>query len=226
MNASNRHHFVLVSLSLCLALAGCGESSPSTRDSGTGPRDSGTAAADSAAPRDAAPGTDSGPRPDAGGGGSDSGAGGDSGGTGGDSGPGDGGPVARFARADIEEAEGDTGITGTATFAETASGMGLVLNLTSCPDGAHPWHIHEGTGCATREEQGMHWGPARGEGLPDVVCSGGTGSVVYTRDPSDPALAWTIGDGAESDVLGHPIVIHGATDGTERIGCGVITTAP
>ncbi len=68
----------------------------------------------------------------------------------------------------------------------------------------------------------MHWGPTRGEGIPDITCAGGTGSLTYTRDASDAEIAWTIGDPASSNIVGQAVVIHGAEDNNDRIGCGVI----
>jgi hypothetical protein len=194
----------LLFTSICIAmLVACGDDSSAPADSGTSGRDSG-------APRDA------GPRRD-GGGGSD--GGGDTDGGGGA----DAGEALPTAVATIMQAEGDTGIMGTVTFTQRGTDVEVVYAITSCPDGAHPTHIHAGDGCGSRGEQGMHWGPTRGEMIPDLNCTAGAGTITYTRDDRNPDIAWTIGGGGESDIVGHPVVIHGAGDTDPRIGCGVIT---
>ena len=65
-------------------------------------------------------------------------------------------------------------------------------------------------------------GPTRGEGITDVQCSNGEGTVTHTRDNDPASTAWSIGDDADSDIVGHAVVVH-ETGGTGRIGCGVIT---
>jgi|GEM_PF-6721454 len=89
----------------------------------------------------------------------------------------------------------------------------------------HETHIHAGTGCADANAQGMHWGPARGEGIGGtgkITCTAAmTGTLTYLRPNTDAALKWTIGGGAESDILTHPVVIHGLVT-ADRHGCGVI----
>jgi Cu/Zn superoxide dismutase len=190
--------------SICLValLGACGDDSGAPADSGTSGRDSGT-------PRDAGPARD-------GGGGSDGGGGTDSGGT-------DAGEPLPMAVATIMEAEGDTGIMGTVTFIQRGTDVEVVYDITNCPDGAHPTHIHNGRGCGSRPEQENHWDGMRGELIPDLNCSGGTGTLTYTRDDRDPDIAWSIGGGGPTDILGHPVIIHGAGDTDPRIGCGIIT---
>jgi Cu/Zn superoxide dismutase len=131
-----------------------------------------------------------------------------------------------MARATITPFSTGT-ITGTVTFVEVAGGVQVTYALENCPAGPHPTHIHEGTGCASATQQGMHWGPARGENIGpnggEITCdSQMRGTLVYMR-PNTPAnTRWTIGDNtAASDVVGHPVVVHGATS-DERHGCGVI----
>jgi Cu-Zn family superoxide dismutase len=84
---------------------------------------------------------------------------------------------------------------------------------------------------------GGHWNPAmNNHGMPGAashlgdlgnftVAADGTG----TLEISNPA--WTIGDGAATDVVGKAIIVHGAPDdfttqptgnAGARIGCGVI----
>jgi hypothetical protein len=59
----------------------------------------------------------------------------------------------------------------------------------------------------------------RGEGIPDIKCTGTTGVSAGQRDTTDNNLLWTIGTMNETDVVGHVLVIH---DGAERIACGKI----
>ena len=117
-------------------------------------------------------------------------------------------------------------IEGTAAFKQVGNGVQLKVDLTDCPAGVHPLHIHAGTGCATMTEQGAHWDVPRGEmiGTGEITCAADmTGTLTYTRMDDVANLKWTIGDGTATDIVGHPIVIHGVgTGSTVRSGCGVI----
>jgi superoxide dismutase, Cu-Zn family len=97
--------------------------------------------------------------------------------------------------------------------------------IENCPQGEHQTHIHEGTGCASTAQQGMHWGPTRGENIGPtgmITCDAQMrGALVYTRPSTNATTRWTIGDGATSDILGHPVVVHGLSM-NDRHGCGVI----
>lgn len=202
----------LFGMALSCAVAGCGD------DDGTGP---GTDAGRDAARADTGPGMDDG------GGGDDAGpldAGPLDAGPAPDAGT-DGGPALPTATATIVQAEGAGDIMGTVTFVQSGADVTVTYNVTDCPEGTHPTHLHSGTGCGNRGEMGMHWDPPRGENIPDLVCdASGNGTLTYTREGSMPALAWTIGDGAATDIVGLPVVIHGADPDTDpRIGCGVIT---
>jgi len=46
--------------------------------------------------------------------------------------------------------------------------------------------------------------------------------LVYIRTNTDPMTRWTIGGDASTNVIGHPIVVHGAAGSTNREGCGAI----
>jgi Cu/Zn superoxide dismutase len=116
-------------------------------------------------------------------------------------------------------------VTGTATFTQTGTDVMLVVSLMNCPDGEHGVHIHEGTSCADATMQGAHWGPTRGEGIPNVMCTGNAGMAMVTRAATDAMLAWSVGGDMASDIVGHAFVVHAATDSADpmvRIGCGVI----
>jgi Cu/Zn superoxide dismutase len=209
-----RASFLSVSAMLLtsLVVVGCGDDDgpPATADAGRTTGDSGTIA-------------------DAGSGDDDSGTGDvDGGEASDDAGSTDAGEPLPTAVATIEATDesGDGAIAGTVTFTQRGDAVEVVYALTSCPDGAHPTHLHQGDGCDTRRAQGMHWDGVRGEGIPDIECAGGVGALTYTRTADDPDTAWSIGGDAATDILGHPVIIHGAADTEVRIGCGVIESAP
>ena len=115
-------------------------------------------------------------------------------------------------------------VTGTATFTK-GTGTDVIVNvqLTGCTAGkAYAVHIHTGTTCA--DAMG-HWGPARGEGIPPVMCVGTTGTSTLTRPATDPMTAWTIGGDVSTNVVGHAFVMHNPDVAMmpPAIGCGVIT---
>jgi Cu/Zn superoxide dismutase len=118
-------------------------------------------------------------------------------------------------------------VTGSATFTKaTGTDVKVAVAIANCTAGkSYPVHIHEGTSCADAMAQGDHWGPARGEGIPSVMCMGTAGTSTLTR-PAIPAnLAWTIGGDAMTNVVGHAFVVHDPDVATmpPRIACGVIT---
>jgi Cu/Zn superoxide dismutase len=232
---------VVVAASCLLAVAGCGDDAGGDDDGG-GAGTSGSSGGGSGAGGSSGGGGSSGTAGGSAGSGGRGGAGGSAGTAGNTGGSGGAGGASGSAGSDddagmdpddsgqdddptavatIAGFDGGT-VTGTFTFTEVASGVALVVALENCPDGAHQVHIHEGTGCADEAAQGMHWGPARGEGIPDVQCTGGEGTVMHTRSSTPANLAWSIGGNANSDIVGHAVVVH-ATGSTDRIGCGVIT---
>jgi Cu/Zn superoxide dismutase len=120
----------------------------------------------------------------------------------------------------------DGTITGTATFVASGANVTITVALENCPAGVHPLHVHAGTGCGSVQEQGLHWDPPRGENIgPNGTINCGAdmkGMLTYTRLGTDPK-PWTIGPPTASDVIGHPIVIHGVGETSMvRHGCGVI----
>lgn len=136
----------------------------------------------------------------------------------------DAGPGSPTAVAEIMQAEGTGDIVGTVTFVQIGEDVTVTYALANCPEGMHQTHIHSGTGCTDRPEMGMHWDVPRGEGIPNVVCdAAGNGTLSYTRMGGTPATSWSIGDGTASDIVGLPVIIHGAEPTSDpRIGCGVI----
>jgi Cu/Zn superoxide dismutase len=114
-------------------------------------------------------------------------------------------------------------VTGTAKFTQTGADVTVVVTLANCPDGAHGVHIHQGTSCTDATMQGAHWDMTRGEGIPDVMCTGMTGTSMVTRKADMPALAWTVGGAAATNVIGHAFVVHDTSAmPPPRIGCGLI----
>jgi len=118
---------------------------------------------------------------------------------------------------------GTATMTGTATFVQSGTDVTLELTLNGCASGkSYPVHIHQGASCADATAQGGHWDTARGEGIPNIACTAGTGSAEHTRAATPPEIAWSIGGDAATDVVGHVIVVHDADTPTTRIACGVI----
>jgi Cu/Zn superoxide dismutase len=151
----------------------------------------------------------------------------DSGGARPDAGAGDrsngdaaGSAAPRMAVADIVGIQGGT-VTGKLTFVEVPGGVQVTYQLENCPPGLHLTHIHAGTNCNDPGAQGR-WDPPRGELIDPFMCGADRkGSFVYTRRGDMANLRWTIGPPQDTDVVGHPVVIHGSTPG-EVLGCGVI----
>ena len=113
-------------------------------------------------------------------------------------------------------------VVGTVSFTQSGTNVTVTVSLTNCPDGPHGVHIHQGTSCADAAAQGDHWGPTRGEGIPSVMCTGGTGTATTVRTAMDPVTLWTIGGSADTNVVGHAFVVHDPGMPAPRIGCGVI----
>jgi hypothetical protein len=88
----------------------------------------------------------------------------------------------------------------------------VVFNLTSCPDGNHAVAIHDGYACDNASTEGVPWG-ARGTGIPDITCSGGQGTLTYTRTGADKTQNWTVADHVmETDVTAHVLIIESGGD--------------
>jgi Cu/Zn superoxide dismutase len=114
-----------------------------------------------------------------------------------------------------------------ATFTNLGSSVELSIGITSCVSGkSYPIHIHTGMSCADAMSQGGHWDPPRGEGIPNVECGMmAYGTVLVDRAASD-AKPWTVGPPADSNVIGHVMVLHDPDDNTKRIACGEIKSQP
>ena len=140
----------------------------------------------------------------------------------------------------VLEGKSDSQLTGIAMFVQDKTGVTLQLNVENTPPGEHAVHIHETGDCSAPDASsaGGHWNPSMedhgkwgetphhmGDIGNVVVAADGMGELSLTTDK------WSIGTGADNDILGHAIVVHadkddfmtqptGAAGG--RIGCGVI----
>lgn len=115
-------------------------------------------------------------------------------------------------------------MTGQATFKQVGTDVTATITLTGCTDAkAYPVHIHDGAACTDAATQGGHWAVPRGEGIPNIVCAGTTGTVTFTRAATPAASAWSVGGDATTNVEGHVVVVHDPDVATlPRIACGVI----
>jgi superoxide dismutase, Cu-Zn family len=128
-------------------------------------------------------------------------------------------------------------VTGTAKFTDDDGTVSLTITLTAAPDGMHGIHIHDVPSCGNEgNDAGPHWDdndtgagnhhlPPGGGHLGDlgnVTVTGGNGSITF----SNPA--WTLGDGAPTDVVPHAIIFHQNMDDGQmpsagaRWGCALI----
>jgi superoxide dismutase, Cu-Zn family len=143
------------------------------------------------------------------------------------------------ADAVIEPRSSNTTLAGNAQFSGAAGAISLTLKLTGAPPGQHGVHIHETGNCSAPDatSAGGHWNPTtKMHGAPGAAAHlGDLGNVTVAADGtvtltySNPA--WTLGDGAPTDVIGKAIVVHEKVDDLMtqptgdaggRIGCGVI----
>ncbi|KYG02343.1 hypothetical protein BE21_05395 [Sorangium cellulosum] len=139
------------------------------------------------------------------------------GGSGGDGGSGGG---ALQAEAELVELN-SSGLSGTATFAQSGEEVTLTITVSGCPAGEHSAHIHENKSCEENgNAAGAHWIP-NGEGLGSFTCDdAGQGTHTVKRGTD----VWTVGGDPATDVTKYSIVVHAAADPNAggRIGCGLI----
>ena len=130
-------------------------------------------------------------------------------------------------------------VAGTARFTRDGDGeVTVVVTITSAPAGTRGIHIHQVPSCGNEGmDAGPHWDdddtgpgnhhlPQGGGHLGDLgnitIVADGTGRLTF----SNPA--WTLGDGALTDVVPHALILHQmADDGTmpsagARWGCALI----
>jgi superoxide dismutase, Cu-Zn family len=146
----------------------------------------------------------------------------------------------KTASALIEARSDNKTLKGTLRIAKDGDTTKLTLKVTGAPPGTRGAHIHMTGDCSAADatSAGGHWNPAMAaHGKPGAapshlgdlgnftVAEDGTGTLELTNP------AWTIGDGAATDVVGKAIIVHGGVDDFTtqptgnaggRIGCGVI----
>ena len=132
--------------------------------------------------------------------------------------------VGKVAVATLSEINA-SGISGTATFTDVASGTHVVFEVQNATPGLHAVHLHTGSSCA---DFGPHWHPmdipagtpgipvaqaalnmppiGRGEVGNILVGESGTGILEFTTP------FWSLGGDPNTDILGKLIMIHETGD--------------
>lgn len=143
------------------------------------------------------------------------------------------------ATATLESKSGSS-VTGTGTFTQREGQVTLELAVENAPPGTHAVHLHEKGDCSAEDatSAGAHWNPTgsshghfghNGFHLGDIgnleVAEDGTGRLTFTTDK------WTLGGGAETDILNKALIVHAAQDDFQtqptgnaggRIACAVV----
>jgi Cu-Zn family superoxide dismutase len=150
---------------------------------------------------------------------------------------GDDGGRASSATATFMGTSGQT-VTGTGQLTKGDDGkVTLTVTITVAPAGVHGIHIHQMPSCGNEGmDAGPHWDDADTSAgkhhLPPGGHLGDLGNITIAADgtgritSSNPA--WTLGDGATTDVVPHAIIFHQMMDdGTmpsagARWGCALI----
>ncbi len=155
-------------------------------------------------------------------------------------------PLVIQARATIEPL-GDSGLSGTITFAPTDLGMQVSYILDGLPVGVHGIHVHENGSCAEGED-GTAGGAAGGHFNPDSTSHGAPNLSAAQRHVGDFGNLHSLSEGVAigsfnasvaqfdgpNSIVGKALVIHAGPDDFStqpsgdsgaRIGCGVITPA-
>ena len=138
------------------------------------------------------------------------------------------------------QAKSGSSLSGKATFVPEGGQIAFNLFVEGVEPGTHAVHIHEKGDCSADDgtSAGGHWNPTAvdhgkwGEGahhLGDLgnmeVGENGQGTLSLTTDK------WSIGSGAENDIVGKSVIVHAVADDFTtqptgaaggRIGCGVI----
>ncbi|ANM31793.1 hypothetical protein ABI59_22870 [Acidobacteria bacterium Mor1] len=137
-------------------------------------------------------------------------------------------------------AKSGSSLSGKATFVPEGDQVTFTLFVEGVEPGTHAVHIHETGDCSADDgtSAGGHWNPTGsdhgewgGEAhhLGDLgnmeVGENGQGTLSLTTD------AWSIGSGADNDIVGKSVIVHAVADDFTtqptgaaggRIGCGVI----
>ncbi len=140
------------------------------------------------------------------------------------------------------EPKSDSTVSGTATFTAEADGtIGLAIEIAGAPPGGHAFHLHEVGDCSAADgtSAGGHWNPTGHDhgqwGSEGAYHLGDVGNIEVGEDGSGhfhmTSTVWSIGTGAENDIVGRAVILHAGVDDFTtqptgaaggRIACGVI----
>ncbi len=141
----------------------------------------------------------------------------------------------------------NSSVTGNAIFEVRDGVVTLSVKVNGATAGKHGIHIHVNGDCSAPDASsaGGHWDPAatmhHGSGALDAGAGhlGDLGNITIGADGSGTLTlskpAWTLGDGASTDIVNHAIVVHANEDDLStqtgdagpgnsggRLACGVI----
>ena len=148
------------------------------------------------------------------------------------------------ARATIEPL-GNSGLSGTVTFAPSDLGVQVTYMLDGLTEGVYGFHVHENGSCANGED-GTVGGAAGGHFNPDSTEHGAPNLPARQRHLGDLGNIHALSDGrvlgsfnesiasldGPKSIIGRALIIHANEDdfttqptgnAGPRIGCGVIT---
>jgi hypothetical protein len=114
-------------------------------------------------------------------------------------------------------------VAGMASWTATTLGVDMKVHVAGCTTAhEYPVAVYENSECPDAAAKGQVWDVTRGAGIPRLGCDGGSGGTVYyTRNHSD-AKPWTIGGSADSNIIGHVVVVQDP-DSLKPLACGKIT---
>ena len=147
------------------------------------------------------------------------------------------------AAAATIEPKNDSGVSGSASFTGGHGEVTMTLSIAGATPGEHAFHLHEIGDCSAADgtSAGGHWNPTmqdHGKWGAEPFHLGDVGNLVVGEDGTASLTVstalWSIGTGADDDVVGRSVIVHaGVDDFTSqptgaaggRIGCGVIQLA-
>lgn len=139
------------------------------------------------------------------------------------------GPPQRTAVVNLRPVAGSSpAVQGSARFVSTATTVDLRIESNGCDSSqAYPVRVLDGDACGATRLSDPAWDPPRGEGIPNLQCTGvasGIGRVAHGRARAQPERSWSIGTGDDSDLLGRALALFDPTTGVQ-LACGVIEAA-
>ncbi len=144
------------------------------------------------------------------------------------------------AKAALSGTDSEIKMTGEAVYSQDVDGKVTAnISVANAEEGAHGIHIHADGSCEDAgKAAGGHWSleedSDHGEPNAEESHIGDMGNIVVDAEGNGTLEisldAWTLGDGAETDVVGHAIIFHADEDdfgqptgnAGDRHGCGVI----